>query len=395
LHTQEIELAEKLVEVIPCADLVRLGCTGSEAVHAAIRLARAATGRPKIIKFEGHYHGWLDNVAVRINPPLDEAGPPAPPALGDERRAVDRGDGGLGAALDQVQDLVEARLLRRLAELRDVGAGDEGAPGAGEDDGGRARIGEALEPGRQVVDGGGLDGLALAFDDELSGDVVKKEGFRDARGRAWARTSQGLRAFLRGRLVEGPPATGVAPPCSNGAMMSPADAVTGAADRRDDDGGAARSPRGARVRRRDRGAPDPGAGELRLRALHAGGRARPRDVGVRGAGAGAPGRPRPGHATRGGLVSRSLARQGAAVWIAIAAISTLAAPAAADSLQDQLLRAHQSLLARDVEGAPKLLGDREPAVTVIREGDDAAEPLHRLIEEPGETRDDLPDAEAA
>jgi signal transduction histidine kinase/ligand-binding sensor domain-containing protein len=56
--------------------------------------------------------------------------------------------------------------------------------------------------------------------------------FRDGRGRAWARTGPGLRAFLRGRLVEGPPATQVAPPCSNGAMMSPAGAVTGAADRR-------------------------------------------------------------------------------------------------------------------------------------------------------------------
>jgi signal transduction histidine kinase/ligand-binding sensor domain-containing protein len=56
--------------------------------------------------------------------------------------------------------------------------------------------------------------------------------FRDAGGRAWARTGQGLRAFLRGRLVGGPPATEVAPPCSNGAMMSRADGVTGAADRR-------------------------------------------------------------------------------------------------------------------------------------------------------------------
>jgi glutamate-1-semialdehyde 2,1-aminomutase len=79
LHTREIELAEKLVEVVPCADAVRLGCTGSEAVQAAIRLARAYTGRPKIIKFEGHYHGWLDNVAASINPPLDQAGDSAAP----------------------------------------------------------------------------------------------------------------------------------------------------------------------------------------------------------------------------------------------------------------------------------------------------------------------------
>src|SRR5262245_13173520 len=47
LHAQEIELAETLVEVIPCADMVRFGCTGSEAVQAALRLARAFTGRPR------------------------------------------------------------------------------------------------------------------------------------------------------------------------------------------------------------------------------------------------------------------------------------------------------------------------------------------------------------
>jgi glutamate-1-semialdehyde 2,1-aminomutase len=79
LHTQEIELAEKLVEVIPCADCVRLGCTGGEAVQSAIRLARAFTQRPKVVKFEGHYHGWLDSVAASINPPLDAAGPEQSP----------------------------------------------------------------------------------------------------------------------------------------------------------------------------------------------------------------------------------------------------------------------------------------------------------------------------
>jgi glutamate-1-semialdehyde 2,1-aminomutase len=75
LHTDEIELGEQLVAAIPCADLVRIGCTGSEAVHAALRLARAATGRPKIAKFEGHYHGWFDNVVASINPPLEQLGP--------------------------------------------------------------------------------------------------------------------------------------------------------------------------------------------------------------------------------------------------------------------------------------------------------------------------------
>jgi len=59
----DIRVAEKIHELVPCADLVRMASTGSEVVHAALRLARAKTGRPKIIRFEGHYHGWLDNIA--------------------------------------------------------------------------------------------------------------------------------------------------------------------------------------------------------------------------------------------------------------------------------------------------------------------------------------------
>src|SRR5262249_34513771 len=49
--------------MVPCADLVRFGTTGTEANQTAFRIARAATGRTKIVAFEGHYHGWLDNVA--------------------------------------------------------------------------------------------------------------------------------------------------------------------------------------------------------------------------------------------------------------------------------------------------------------------------------------------
>ncbi|MFC1465853.1 MAG: aspartate aminotransferase family protein [Candidatus Brachytrichaceae bacterium NZ_4S206] len=67
LHLAEIELAEKLQEIIPCAELVRFSVSGSEADHAALRVARAVTGRQKFIRFEGHYHGWFDNVAFGIN----------------------------------------------------------------------------------------------------------------------------------------------------------------------------------------------------------------------------------------------------------------------------------------------------------------------------------------
>jgi glutamate-1-semialdehyde 2,1-aminomutase len=60
----EIEVAEKIVEAVPCAEQVAFSSTGSEAVQTALRLARAFTGRNKIIKFEGHYHGWIDNILI-------------------------------------------------------------------------------------------------------------------------------------------------------------------------------------------------------------------------------------------------------------------------------------------------------------------------------------------
>ena len=58
----EVELAERIVQLVPSAERVRIGCTGSEMVQLALRVARAATGRSLVVKFEGHYHGWLDSV---------------------------------------------------------------------------------------------------------------------------------------------------------------------------------------------------------------------------------------------------------------------------------------------------------------------------------------------
>lgn len=68
-HLAELELAEQLKRLIPCAELMRFSLSGSEAVHTALRLARAVTGRPRFLRFEGHYHGWLDNVALGIGAP--------------------------------------------------------------------------------------------------------------------------------------------------------------------------------------------------------------------------------------------------------------------------------------------------------------------------------------
>jgi glutamate-1-semialdehyde 2,1-aminomutase len=68
-HIREIELAEKLNELIPSAEMMRFCLDGSEAVQTAFRVARAKTGRNKFLRFEGHYHGWLDNVAWGISTP--------------------------------------------------------------------------------------------------------------------------------------------------------------------------------------------------------------------------------------------------------------------------------------------------------------------------------------
>lgn len=72
-HIREIELAEKLNRLIPSAELMRFCLDGSEAVQTAFRVARAKTGRKKFLRFEGHYHGWLDNVAWGISTPSAEA----------------------------------------------------------------------------------------------------------------------------------------------------------------------------------------------------------------------------------------------------------------------------------------------------------------------------------
>lgn len=64
----EVEVAEMLVALLPHVDKVRFANTGTEAAMGAIRLARGHTGRRKIIKFEGHYHGWWDAVLVNTNP---------------------------------------------------------------------------------------------------------------------------------------------------------------------------------------------------------------------------------------------------------------------------------------------------------------------------------------
>jgi len=64
----ETKLAKKICELIPSIDKVRMVSSGTEATMSALRLARGFTGRDKIVKFEGCYHGHSDSLLVKLAP---------------------------------------------------------------------------------------------------------------------------------------------------------------------------------------------------------------------------------------------------------------------------------------------------------------------------------------
>jgi len=76
----EVLWAEKIIEMVPSAEKVRFLSSGTEATMMAIGLARAFTSENKIIKFEGHFHGWHDQVSIGVIPPFDVPTSPGIPA---------------------------------------------------------------------------------------------------------------------------------------------------------------------------------------------------------------------------------------------------------------------------------------------------------------------------
>jgi glutamate-1-semialdehyde 2,1-aminomutase len=79
--TREIELAELVVEMVPSVEVVRLVNSGTEATMSAVRLARAATGRPKTLKFRGGYHGHADAFLVEAGSGAATLGVPSSPGV--------------------------------------------------------------------------------------------------------------------------------------------------------------------------------------------------------------------------------------------------------------------------------------------------------------------------
>jgi glutamate-1-semialdehyde 2,1-aminomutase len=118
LHT---ELAKLLCETVPCCERVRFTGSGTEATMHCLRLARAFTGRSKLLKFEGNFHGYHDQVMYAIGTPADCLGP-------EESPAVYPGSTGLPAGLEQNivvvpynrPDLLEVAFARHGSELAAV-----------------------------------------------------------------------------------------------------------------------------------------------------------------------------------------------------------------------------------------------------------------------------------
>ena len=77
----EVELAERICEIMPNIDLIRMTNSGTEAAMSAIRLARGYTGRDKIIKFEGCYHGHADSLLVKAGSGALTLGVPSSPGV--------------------------------------------------------------------------------------------------------------------------------------------------------------------------------------------------------------------------------------------------------------------------------------------------------------------------
>ena len=111
-HPGEAELARRLRERYPSMELLRFGGSGSEMNHAAFRLARAFTGRSLVVKFDGHYHGWYDDIVVNT------AGPWATP--GDDGSVPTRtmSKGQVAPAGTVVLPWNDAALLERFLTAR-------------------------------------------------------------------------------------------------------------------------------------------------------------------------------------------------------------------------------------------------------------------------------------
>jgi len=181
-HEGEIKLAQEVVSRIPGLQMVRFVNSGTEASLAAIRLVRAATGRTKILKFEGNYHGAVDSLLAKAGSGIatfglpDSAGVPLEITKGTLLAKFNN--------LDSVSEILAANVGEVAAILVEPVAGNMGlVPPAP----------EFLAGLRTLCD---QHGTLLVFDEVMT-------GFRVARGGATERYGVQPDLFVMGKVIGG------------------------------------------------------------------------------------------------------------------------------------------------------------------------------------------------
>jgi len=107
-HLLEVEWAERVHALVPGAELVRFVSSGTEATLLAVRLARAATGRRKLVKFQGHFHGWHDAVSLGQHPPYTDVDPGITTATAAETVVLPVDPDAVGATLARDPEIAAA-----------------------------------------------------------------------------------------------------------------------------------------------------------------------------------------------------------------------------------------------------------------------------------------------
>ena len=117
---KEVEMAELIVEALPSIDMVRMVSSGTEAAMSAIRLARGSTGRDKIVKFEGCYHGHSDSLLVKAGSGIATLGIPGSPGVPGKLAELTitlpyNDSGAVTAALDAYGDDIACVIVEPVA----------------------------------------------------------------------------------------------------------------------------------------------------------------------------------------------------------------------------------------------------------------------------------------
>jgi glutamate-1-semialdehyde 2,1-aminomutase len=155
----ELMAAERILQTLGWAEMVRIGMTSTETVQAALRVSRAATGRPLFLRFRGQYHGWLDNVLVSpMDPWPSPASPGQVPQALDESVTIEWND---LTAVQEAFDAHPGRIAAIISEPVMLNAGSI-LPDPG-----------FLEGLREIAT---REGAVLIFDETITGFRIDRRG---------------------------------------------------------------------------------------------------------------------------------------------------------------------------------------------------------------------------